>query len=557
MAQDYPARALLDAQGEILERMAEGLPLRETLIDVAKLVERLAPPALCSVVLVQPDGKHLRPVAAPSLPEAYCAAIDGIEIGPCCGSCGTAAWRKEPVIVTDIATDPLWEAPREFTLSFGLRACWSQPILQDDGTVLGTIALYYREPRGPTEHDFGLLAPCAKLIRLALAFDRKEHLLLTSEARWRSGVELLGLGAFDLNLATGEDKWSSAMRRILGVPKDAPSTFETFLERVHPDDRAGVRARFPDPHTPRSGTWREEIRILRGDTGEERNLISQGCVIPAREGSAAHSVGIITDVTEQRRHENELRQEKIQAEAANRAKSQFLASMSHELRTPLNAIIGFSDLIRAGVYGQIMPERYAGYIDDIFKSGTHLLSLINDVLDMAKIEAQKFELHRTWVPLAGLAESALVMVRLQAQVKGIMLKAEIDGDLSIHADERAMRQVLVNLLSNAVKFTGVTGVVRLFATPLADGSLSLGVDDTGSGMDENGIAAALEPFGQVAMDVTAERTGTGLGLPIAKALMEYHGATFGITSALGVGTRVWADFPASDVSTHSDKSARG
>src|SRR5512142_188392 len=188
-ADEFPARALLAAQGQIIERMADGSDLRDTLTSIAVLVERLAPPALCSVVLVKPDGKHLKPIAAPSLPEAYCAAIDGVEIGPNCGSCGTAAWRREAVVVTDIATDPLWEGPRAFTLSFGLRACWSLPILRDDGSVLGTIALYYREPRGPTEHEWGLLKPCAKLIRLALAINRKEHDLRSSEIRWQLAAE--------------------------------------------------------------------------------------------------------------------------------------------------------------------------------------------------------------------------------------------------------------------------------------------------------------------------------------------------------------------------------
>ena len=145
----FPAAMLLRAQAEILDRMADGAPLRETLTRIATLVEELAPPALCSILLLQPDGKRLRPAAAPSLPEAFCASVDGLEIGPSVGSCGTAAYRKEPVIVTDIATDPLWEKARDFTLSFGLRACWSLPIVTQTGAVLGTIAMYYDEPRAP------------------------------------------------------------------------------------------------------------------------------------------------------------------------------------------------------------------------------------------------------------------------------------------------------------------------------------------------------------------------------------------------------------------------
>ncbi len=152
---ELPILALLDVQGEIIDLMANGASLRETLNHIALLVERLAPPALCTILLLKPDGRHLRPAAGPSLPEDYIDAIDGIEIGDCAGSCGTAAFRKTPVIVSDIASDPLWVVPRDFVLSFGLRACWSMPILDKDETVLGTIAMYYREPRAPTSRDWG------------------------------------------------------------------------------------------------------------------------------------------------------------------------------------------------------------------------------------------------------------------------------------------------------------------------------------------------------------------------------------------------------------------
>ena len=163
-----PAEILLKAEREIIDLMMSGAGLKETLTAIALMVERLTPPALCTILLLDPDGKHLRNGAAPSIPEEYSKAIDGVEIGPSVGSCGTAAYRKEPVIARDIAIDPLWEGPREFTLSFGLRACWSMPVMNEAGIVLGTIAMYYSEPREPTERDFGLLAPGARLVRLAL-----------------------------------------------------------------------------------------------------------------------------------------------------------------------------------------------------------------------------------------------------------------------------------------------------------------------------------------------------------------------------------------------------
>jgi GAF domain-containing protein len=148
---DLPFSALLEAQSRIIDLMACDNDLYETLGEITKLVEQLAPPALCTILLMQPDGLHLRLGAAPSLPDAYNQAVDGIEIGPCVGSYGTAAYRRQAVVVSDIETDPLWAYPRDFTLAVGLRACWSMPILNEHGIVLGTVAMYYREKREPTD----------------------------------------------------------------------------------------------------------------------------------------------------------------------------------------------------------------------------------------------------------------------------------------------------------------------------------------------------------------------------------------------------------------------
>lgn len=528
--------------------MASGVPLAETARGIALLVEKLVPQAICAIVLVHYDGRHLIPLAAPNLPEHYFTAITDVEVAPSCGSTGTAAFRREPVLVADTATDPLWTDLQDFAEVCGIRASWALPILHDDRSVLGVVTLYYRKPQAPGDWDWSALNSCIKLIRVALAAERRERELLTTEARWRIGAEAMGLGTFDINFETGVDVWSPAMRKILGVADDVPPTFETFLSLIHPTDRADFLSRLPGPPGKHpGGKWRTELHILKADTGEERIVVSKGIVLCGPDGTVQHAIGTLFDVTERRHHERELEDAKADAEAANRAKSRFLASMSHELRTPLNAIIGFSDMIRSGVFGPISPERYANYIEDIHQSGTHLLSLINDVLDMAKIEAQKFELSRARVPLQRLTDHATMLVRPQATARGVTLALDIPPDVTLNADERVMRQVLINLLSNAVKFTAPGGTVRLFGELLDDGGLALGVNDNGVGMDADGIATALEPFGQIQMDVTAERNGTGLGLPLAKAMIEHHGASFHIDSQIGVGTRVWAVFPAADI----------
>jgi PAS domain S-box-containing protein len=543
-----PIAELLDVQGEIIDLMASGAGLRETLSHIALLVERLAPPALCSILLLKPDGRHLRPAAGPSLPPDYFQAIDGVEIGPVAGSCGTAAFRKTPVIVSDIANDPLWVAPRDFALSFGLRACWSLPILSHDNGVLGTIAMYYREPRAPTARDWGLLEPASRLVRLALAQHRREEALRDSEARWHLAAQATDLGTYDVDLATNHDVWSKQFKAILGLPEEARPSIDLLRELIHPDDRVPFRETFNGPDSVTVDRIRNlELRIRRVSDGEERIVLLRGRVLRNEDGQPTRAIGTLSDITDQRRREAELARAKVQADRANKAKSEFLASMSHELRTPLNAIIGFSDVIRHGTFGPLRPEKYLDYIDDIHNSGRHLLSLINDVLDMAKIEAGKLELNTKDIEVGPLVASAMRLVEPQAADGDLILNMHVDDGVILHADERAVTQILVNLLSNAVKFTKCGGHVTVFAQHRADGGVDVGVEDTGIGMTAGGLKTALEPFGQVQHTVTVEGRGTGLGLPLVKALVEAHGAAFRIESALGHGTRVWGEFPAQSV----------
>jgi signal transduction histidine kinase len=193
--------------------------------------------------------------------------------------------------------------------------------------------------------------------------------------------------------------------------------------------------------------------------------------------------------------------------------------------------------------GPIAPPKYREYVGDIFSSGRHLLSLINDVLDMAKIEAGKLELNPEAIDVAELAAEALRYVAPQASAASLRLEQDVPRGLSLTADARALRQILTNLLSNAVKFTKSGGSVTIFARRSGDGGLSLGVRDTGIGMTKTGIVKALQPFGQVTSRTTIEGRGTGLGLPIVKALVEAHGGIFRIESTPHLGTSVWGEFP--------------
>jgi signal transduction histidine kinase len=224
-----------------------------------------------------------------------------------------------------------------------------------------------------------------------------------------------------------------------------------------------------------------------------------------------------------------------EALAANQHKSAFLANMSHELRTPLNAVIGFSEMLSQKVFGDL-NEKQDEYVTDIHQSGKHLLSLINDILDLSKIEAGKLELALTSFPLEEVIDSALVLTRERAFGKGVDQRSEIDPDLgSIEADERKVKQVLVNLLSNAVKFTDADGVVTLRARRLEDG-VEVAVSDTGIGIAAEEQALVFEEFRQVGTDDARRAEGTGLGLALVKRLVELHGGRLQLESELGSGS---------------------
>lgn len=229
------------------------------------------------------------------------------------------------------------------------------------------------------------------------------------------------------------------------------------------------------------------------------------------------------------------------AEAANRAKSEFLANMSHELRTPLNAIIGFSEMLHSGAYNKNSGE----YALIIHQSGHHLLTLINDILDLAKIEAGGLSLNEDPFDLGALLKECVDLMRAKAQAGDIALAFESQcGNLGVFADERALRQIALNLLSNALKFTPAGGSVKAFLRRGAEGEIIFGVEDSGLGIRKEDLDRVFENFGQGRHDVAISEKGTGLGLPIVKGLVDAHDGRVELESQPGQGTRVTIVLPA-------------
>lgn len=232
------------------------------------------------------------------------------------------------------------------------------------------------------------------------------------------------------------------------------------------------------------------------------------------------------------------------AESANIAKSRFLATMSHELRTPLNAVLGFSEVMKSEILGPHSVPTYKEYAKDIHESGQHLLNLINEILDLSRIEAGRYELQEQAVALADVAEDCRRLLKLRAEKKGLMIIQNYQEKLpKIWADERAIRQVCLNLLSNAIKFTPANGTISITIGATEAGGQYLSVNDTGPGIPEEEIPRVLKSFGQGTLAHKTAEGGTGLGLPIVKGLVELHGGTFDLKSKLRHGTLVTVILP--------------
>lgn len=389
----------------VLEAVITGDDLGTVLEMLTKIIEEQNPDMLCSILLMSEDRKHLLHGAAPGLPDAYNQAVNGIEIGPMSGSCGTAAFLKKTVITEDIGSDPKWENFRSLAMTHHLRSCWSHPIFSYDNKVLGTIAVYACHPRYPTDKELYLMEAAARIAGIAI---------------------------------------------------------------------------------------------------------------------------------ERRNSEKKLLNAKHAAESANRAKSEFLAQMSHELRTPLNGILGYAQiLMRDGS----LTQKHQDAVSVMYKSGEHLLTIINDILDISKIEAKKMALELSDFCLAEVSEEIAEITRVKCIEKNIAFDYEnrVEIPIIVRGDEKRLRQVLLNLLGNAVKYTQKGSVIFRVSGGRKQEEIRFEVEDTGIGIPEDRQEEIFLPFHQVA-DRRLHVEGTGLGLAISRRLVWLMGGELNMKSVVGKGS---------------------
>ena len=344
---------------------------------------------------------------------------------------------------------------------------------------------------------------------------------------------------------------SPSVESVLGYPIEEVDHFSKFMSNIHPDDLKRLVVAFE--------TFMRERDMLRMDyrfkhkDGHYLWLETTMRAVRSADGTLKEIISMSRDMSERKKHELQLMEARERAEAANRTKSRFLANMSHELRTPLNAIIGFSDMLKLEMFGKLGNPRYVEYAHLINQSGGLLLDLISDILDMSKIEAGKYDLHREMIDVNEVVAQAVKLVAGRADAGGLTLKADVSDAakaLPVYADSRALTQILLNLLSNAVKFTPTGGMVQVSAQAISSG-IRFVVSDTGRGIAKSDIPRLAHAFEQVSNDAELSKQGTGLGLALVRSLAELHGGRIEIESELGQGTSVSVDIPVEAIASHA------
>lgn len=521
--------ALLRRQTAILELIAAGAPLADVLTGVAIALEDLVPGCRCSVLLLDAGGATLHHAAAPSLPAEYSASIDGMRIGADAGSCGTAAYLGVAVVAEDVTTDPRWPRFRAVADRHALRSCWSTPIHGRAG-VVGTFAVYHDRAHRPSEREQLLVERLTHLASVAIDHARLFGALTESEERFRRAFADNAVGMALAEPDGAVTRVNDAMCTLLGCAEDA---------------LLGLRldALFPRPAAGPAGQYETQVRHRDG-----RRLHLAVAVSPVRgaDGQPVHLCVNVLDLTQRRAAERERRRRheaevaRTAAEAASRAKSDFVAALGHELRTPLQAITGFTELLRTL---DLPAERRAAALEHIESASAHILSMVGDVLDVARIEAGALPLHLSRLDVHAVVVDVLALLEPLAAAERVTL-AETGPVAVVHADPRRCRQVLLNLVTNAIRYNRPGGAVRVTVAPHTDevpAEVTVTVCDTGVGMPANHLARLFTPFDRLGAD---DDQGVGLGLPLARGLTAAMGGRLVVDSTVGTGTTVRVTLPA-------------
>jgi PAS domain S-box-containing protein len=512
--------ALRNGERSVLEMIARDAPLEEIFEKLVRVVEARFDGLLCSVLLLDEDGEHLRHGAGPSLPMAYIEAIDGLSIGPNAGSCGTAMYRRESVVVNDILQDPLWEPYRHVAEPFGLRACWSTPMLAHSGKMLGSFAMYYREPRSPTPAETRALEMATHLAGIAIERKQVREELQRSESYLAEAQRLSHTGSWAFN-ARRALYWSEENFRIWGFdPQQGLPDREAMLQRIHSEDRDRM-LEYIQKAVREKKDYAVEFRIVLPD-GTVKYIHGLGHPVFSASGELVEVVGTQFDVTERKRAEEEReRLRQLQADLAhiNRVTTmgELTASLAHEVNQPIAAAVTDANTCLRWL-NRDQP--------DLEEAREAAARTVKDARRAAEIIARTRLLFKKASPQSDLVDvneiiqEMIVLLRNEATRYSISVRTELADVPQVVGDRVQLQQVLMNVVANgidAMKEVDGTRELAIKSQKAENGQLLISISDTGVGLPRQQVDQIFNAF------FTTKPHGTGMGLRISRSIVESHG----------------------------------
>jgi PAS domain S-box-containing protein len=529
--EDFKQREALRAGGErLLEMIATGVDLKQILTALCLTIEEQRSGTLASVLLLNPDGVHLDIAAAPNLPAEWKQQMQKLPIGPCAGSCGTAAYRASLVIASDIMTDPLWDLPehRACALKHGLRASWSSPVLSSQGKLLGTFCLYYREPRSPKPKDLERIGLATHWARLAIGRDRAAEALRRNEAYLTEAQKLTHTGSWAWK--PGQDRrlhgyWSEEMFRIFGLDaRNGLPSDDTFWQCIHPNDRDKVRQAVQTA-VDRKSDYAVDYRIVLSE-GKLKYIQAIGHPVLDANGEIIEYVGTAVDVTERER----LRQLETDLAHINRVSmmGELAASLAHDMKQPLTGAA-----MNANACARWL-RRDPPDLREARDAASRMVSNVmraSDIIDRVRALYTRATPMQELVDLNEVIEDMIDLLHNTASRISVAIRTDLDPDLpGITADRVQLQQVLMNLMLNgieAMKDTG--GELGLTSRATRDGDVVISVSDAGIGLPQHESERIFEAF------FTTKPQGSGMGLSISRRIIESHGGRLWASRNTGRG----------------------